>query len=306
MILIGRTPIHDDDLTGNTGTSLDNAWKQEFYDQIDAALAQCAVLADGYAKLAAANVFTADQKILKARPQWQGQTPGATDLVRLSQALTGAGFNRLDLTSNVTFDGANYIADDTSKPSGHYLQNNGLHYWIHYPVGANPRTNGVFLLSADPAGPVSLGLGQLKFPAAQNPSADPNTLDDYEEGTWLPTLTFGGAAVGMTYNERAGWYVKIGGWIWASLRLILANKGTSVGSASITGLPFADRDAGNVGGNANYFGAFNAGVTTIPAFYITNATITPVMGAAGGIVILDNTSFNPGSLIGALMYRTPT
>lgn len=37
--MITRTPIIDDDGTGTTGTVIDNAWKQEFYDQIDAALA---------------------------------------------------------------------------------------------------------------------------------------------------------------------------------------------------------------------------------------------------------------------------
>jgi hypothetical protein len=35
---ISRTPIVDDDGTGRTGTVIDNAWKQQFYDQIDAAL----------------------------------------------------------------------------------------------------------------------------------------------------------------------------------------------------------------------------------------------------------------------------
>lgn len=34
---ITRTPIVDDDGTGTTGTVVDNAWKQELYDQIDAA-----------------------------------------------------------------------------------------------------------------------------------------------------------------------------------------------------------------------------------------------------------------------------
>jgi hypothetical protein len=33
---ITRTPIIDDDGTNTTGTPFDNAWKQEFYDQIDA------------------------------------------------------------------------------------------------------------------------------------------------------------------------------------------------------------------------------------------------------------------------------
>ncbi len=37
--LITRTPIHDDDGSGTTGTIIDNAWKQELYGQIDADVA---------------------------------------------------------------------------------------------------------------------------------------------------------------------------------------------------------------------------------------------------------------------------
>ena len=33
---ITRTPMVDDDGTGTTGTVINNAWKQQFYDQIDA------------------------------------------------------------------------------------------------------------------------------------------------------------------------------------------------------------------------------------------------------------------------------
>ena len=36
---ITRTPMVDDDGSGTTGTIINNAWKQEMYDQIDAALA---------------------------------------------------------------------------------------------------------------------------------------------------------------------------------------------------------------------------------------------------------------------------
>src|SRR4030066_820181 len=35
---------------------------------------------------------------------------------------------------------------------------------------------------------INLTGGQIKFPATQNASADANTLDDYEEGTFTPTL----------------------------------------------------------------------------------------------------------------------
>ena len=40
---ITRTPIVDDDGSGQTGTVLDNAWKQELYDQIDGVLGRSVV-----------------------------------------------------------------------------------------------------------------------------------------------------------------------------------------------------------------------------------------------------------------------
>ena len=49
-------------------------------------------------------------------------------------------------------------------------------------------------------------LNGITFPATQVASADANTLDDYEEGTWTPTLTsFGGTGLAAT-----GYYTKIG------------------------------------------------------------------------------------------------
>ena len=40
---ITRTPMVDDDGTGTTGTVINNAWKQQFYDQIDATVAASAI-----------------------------------------------------------------------------------------------------------------------------------------------------------------------------------------------------------------------------------------------------------------------
>lgn len=82
--------------------------------------------------------------------------------------------------------------------------------------------------------------GQIKFPATQNPSTDANTLDDYEEGTWTPTLTFGGGSTGITYSAtRSGRYTKIGRLVNVQAEVVLTNKGSSTGLAALTGLPFA-------------------------------------------------------------------
>ena len=88
-------------------------------------------------------------------------------------------------------------------------------------------------------------VGQIAFPATQNSSADANTLDDYEEGTWTPSLIFGSAAVGQT-GTFAGWYTKIGNQVFATCLINLTAKGSSTGAAYISGLPFTSNS------NANY------------------------------------------------------
>ena len=65
-----------------------------------------------------------------------------------------------------------------------------------------------------------------------------SNLDDYEIGTWTPAITFGGAAVDVTYATQAGYYTKIGNLVTCTGRVALSSKGSSVGAAVITGLPF--------------------------------------------------------------------
>ena len=56
---ITRTPMVDDDGTGTTGTVINNAWKQQFYDQIDAAFAAAPVVGQWTAVPYSAANFTA-------------------------------------------------------------------------------------------------------------------------------------------------------------------------------------------------------------------------------------------------------
>lgn len=74
--------------------------------------------------------------------------------------------------------------------------------------------------------------GQLKFPATQNASADVNTLDDYEEGTWTPSL--GGTT---TYANQVGKYTKIGRLVFLQCYLNITLIGTG-STVSISGVPF--------------------------------------------------------------------
>lgn len=73
--------------------------------------------------------------------------------------------------------------------------------------------------------------GQIQFPASQNASADANTLDDYEEGTWTPNV--GGSA---TYTAQAGYYCKIGQLIWIVGDMTINAIGSG-STTTISGLP---------------------------------------------------------------------
>ncbi len=67
-----------------------------------------------------------------------------------------------------------------------------------------------------------------------------NRLDDYEEGSFTPSVTFGGNSVGVTYtsNRRIGKYTKIGNCVEYFIHLEVTSKGSSTGNVQFTGLPF--------------------------------------------------------------------
>jgi hypothetical protein len=92
----------------------------------------------------------------------------------------------------------------------------------------------------------TLSLNGITFPATQVPSADANTLDDYEEGTWTPVLDFGGSASSGQAGTLAGFYTKIGNTVFATALINLTNKGSGTGSLGFTGFPFATNS------NTNY------------------------------------------------------
>jgi len=92
-----------------------------------------------------------------------------------------------------------------------------------------------------PAG-VTLGTAAGVYAAA-------NTLDDYEEGTWTPTLYYQNATgVTRTYTEQTGHYTKIGNTVtvWCTLKGGTSNSGSYANdNIGISGLPFSV-----IGGNA--------------------------------------------------------
>lgn len=92
---------------------------------------------------------------------------------------------------------------------------------------------------------INLTGGQIAFPATQAASAGANTLDDYEEGTFTPGLTFGGGSTGLAYSVLAGFYTKIGRQVHEAFVIGLSSKGSSTGVVLLTGLPFTPLNSGS-------------------------------------------------------------
>ncbi len=152
------------------------------------------------------------------------------------------------------------------------------------------------------ANAVGLPLGRLSFPATQNASSDANTLDDYEEGTWTPGITFNGSAAGVVASFAVGRYIKVGQNVFLTARLVLTNNGSGVGGAVITGLPFtAVNDTISHGGGVNFSNWVGcSAVVGNPTGYVYGNTTTITLsmsGAAGSAFMTDTNITNTGDLL---------
>jgi hypothetical protein len=89
-----------------------------------------------------------------------------------------------------------------------------------------------------------------------------NLLNDYETGVFTPTLSFGGASVGITYSNQYGRYTKVGRQVTVQVGMYLTSKGTSTGGALVSGLPF--NVTTQAGGFGSYAGTFKgAGMASL-------------------------------------------
>lgn len=141
----------------------------------------------------------------------------------------------------------------------------------------------------------------IQFPATQIPSANANTLDDYEEGTWTPAFTSTGAT--FTYPRgQFGSYCKIGSLVYAQFYLGADAAGTTTNGINLTGLPFTTA-------NLNIFGqpSGSAWVSTATAIGITvdvNSTSLTFWAQNAGILTAKASQMSGGYFVGNVMYRS--
>ena len=109
------------------------------------------------------------------------------------------------------------------------------------------------------ATPSTSGSG-ITFPATQSASSDANTLDDYEEGTFTPTVTSTTGTI--TTASATGFYTKIGRCVNITCAVTITTGGTGGGTLKVAGAPFANANTFQVSnlvkevdifGNAGYY-----------------------------------------------------
>jgi hypothetical protein len=159
--------------------------------------------------------------------------------------------------------------------------NYGTFYWQIANAGSPTEamrlnSTGNLVLKGGTAGANGVG---VTFPATQVASSDANCLDDYEEGTFTPGVTFGGASVGMVISS-SGRYTKVGRAVTVSGLITITTRGTSTGTALITGLPFTSAAGDYVAASLRlaaisftdaFQGYVGPSATTINLEQITNA-----------------------------------
>lgn len=168
---------------------------------------------------------------------------GAFGFQPLDQGLTDIAGLAVTDGNFIVGNGTNWVAESgatarTSLGLGTAATQNTGTSGANVPLLNGTNTwSGVQTLSAIP----DLTSGGIKFPATQVPSADANTLDDYEEGTWTPAVTLATPGnLSVAYTSRSGRYVKIGQMVFFNCLLQTSTwtHTTASGFFNITGFPF--------------------------------------------------------------------
>ena len=119
-----------------------------------------------------------------------------------------------------------------------------------------------------------------------------NTLDDYEEGTFTPTINTGFTA---GYNTQSGRYTKIGNTVhfFISIDLSSLSGSSSDTYAEVEGLPFTATNTGNIDNAVTVAWQYALGNSVYHAYIEQNATHIVLLGEpASGT----RTHLNPGQV----------
>ena len=196
--------------------------------------------------------------------------------------------------------------DIPTGASGTLLQGAGVGTAPAFSTSTYPATNAVSTLlyasSANVMGALaSANRGILSTSSAGVPSIAVSAA-------FTPVLAFGGASVGITYSAQVGAAIQFGNLVFITLAIILSSKGSSTGTATITGLPVASGQASSI---ANYIVCGNVAALTcvgIPVLFIANGATSGTVQASsnGTLTTLTDVNFANNTTLYVQGFYTTT
>ena len=170
-----------------------------------------------------------------------------------------------------------YVGADNKGIVGYNNSDNSMQFYTNNTERARFNSSGAFVLAGGTTSANGIG---ITFPATQSASTNANTLDDYEEGTWTPSV---GSFINLTGTPSltTSLYTKIGNKCFmeasvSGLSVTVANTRTKF---EVT-FPFSAVSAFAVSGtavsnNASGLGGFLGTNTAFSAIYWETGTIIP-------------------------------
>lgn len=221
-ILAGTATANKVLMSGSTAAPV---WSTPTYPNASATSGKM-IVSDGTNFVASTPTFpnasaSSGKFIISDGTNWIASTP------TLPNSATGTG-------TLLRADGTNWVATTTTYPNTNPI--NTILYASSANVMSALATANNAVLGTNGSGVPSI----TTTPAVTSITLSGGTaLSTYTSGgSWTPEIQFGGASVGITYAARTAVYSRIGNIVTFTLSIELSNKGSSTGTATITGLPF--------------------------------------------------------------------
>ena len=209
-----------------------------------------------------------------------------------------------------------FVYGSTGDPANRYMVGSGLFAWYTAAAGTagNPISFGNAKMTLNSVGNLTLDAGNLimgtsgkgiDFSAVTGGTgtATANVLNDYEEGTFTPTVvgTTADGTIG-TYYAQSGIYTKVGRVVTVQVYLAWGGGAGATGDLAFAGLPFTTGNIANnyTSGAIGYFGDIALTALNVPSLFASPNTTRflvnqfPVGG--GGLTAV------PYDVNGAIMF----
>jgi len=126
-------------------------------------------------------------------------------------------------------------------------------------------------------------------------TAAANAIDDYEEGTFTPSVSSGLSGGSISYNSRSGRYTKIGNTVQFTLHMNIASCSLDAGALKFGGLPKTAVDNGHICGGC-YLTMSNGNMGSDKTYrVVANSTDIEVLTAAGDAFAANSSTLNAGN-----------